>query len=1366
MSNLSQSIHPGAYIQAEILHPRKLTVTEAAKLMGLSRPSLSKFINGKVSTTPEMAERLERSFSVPASLILDMQAKFDAYSTGPATAAQTARAYVPPFLNILANDLITWFSSHIAARSKLSVLLRMLVHSTGYGLTKVDFPGNDDSQRPGWDGFIEASTGTPWIPEGVSGWEFGVEANIKGKADKDFAKRVADTDVNTMAGMTYVFVTPLRWNEKVKWASAMNSKKLWKDVRAYDASDLEQWIEQSLPAQAWFANQTNRSSNGVRTLDSCWSEWADVTDPPLNPAIFSRAIEEWKGRIGQYLRAKTVLEPLILAADSAAEVLAYLSQALASPELIRYRDQVLVFDEPAVFPKLAIGASRFIAVAHRRDVEREFGPYMNSLVTIVVYPRNDYRANAGIVLSPPDHGSLHDSLTTMGKSPEETRKLIKSAGRSLTILRRRLSSNHAIRVPVWADAPHTQRDLIPFALLGAWNASNQVDRDVLVRLAGVDAYEGLEIRFQEFLLLDDPPVWSIDNHQGVISKIDALFAIAPAINPSDLRRFYSIAKDILSEDDPALQLPESERWAAAVYGKRRQYSQVIRAGIAETIVLLAEHGEGLFTRRSNFDGESEAATLVRDVLLPLTTQKLESCEDELALLAEAAPDAFLDILESDLRTEMPAVMGLLRPVGVMPFGSPARTGLLRSLETLAWNSKTFPRVVEILGRLSTVQIDDNWENKPINSLYTIFCSWMPQTWADTNRRASAIRRLAEKYPDAGWKVCIRQFDGAEVSIGFHNSKPKWRIDVHGYEAPTTAKEANDSFVHGAVELALTRSEYSVEMLCDLVERLHNLSPADQQRVWQTIDEWYRAGASDNDIAILREQIRIAVRLDNRRRAAKTEWRSAITPEAKVIVERLMPTDLIVVHDWLFRNIWVDESAGELPDDVMDDQGRQPRIEKLRKVALEEILLKRGTEGIIDLAERGEIQCHITTQVAQEVLTVDQLSEIVLRRLRSKTTEVHSDRLIADLLAAMRSNIRSAVYSILKSQLSPEETLRLLLLAPYEASTWGKVGKLPTEDRQRYWRQVVPPSVIFQSDQNYISIRNLLDAGRPHAAFWSMRFQIGEVEPRLLAQLLFAMAKNTQESPVDYAPHNDDVLKAFRVINRSAVIALEEKAELEFAYIDILAGSPFSRGKHYIPNLEQYIEDHPKLYVQAIAVAFKRRGGSEDSPESKTLQHDEALARAYHRLAHTFRRIPGLSEPTREAQRAKLAHWLTVVRKDCAILDRAIVADELIGMLLSHAPVDPDGAWPYGSVRDVVEELQSEDISKGVTIGLYNSRGFHWRAEGGAQERELANQYRSWADALEFTHPFVSRTVLMAMVGTYEREAEREDADAALERRLL
>lgn len=181
----SARIHPGQYVRENILVPKKLTVLAAAKLVGVSRPAFSNFINGNVGTTPEMASRIEIAFGVPAQELLDIQAAFEVEQSTLKEVALSATPYVVPFLGIKARDIESWATGTIAARTRLAVLLRILVHSTGTNLEKVDFPGNDDAERPGWDGQVQTEATTPWIPSGNSGWEFGVNQEAKRKAEGD-----------------------------------------------------------------------------------------------------------------------------------------------------------------------------------------------------------------------------------------------------------------------------------------------------------------------------------------------------------------------------------------------------------------------------------------------------------------------------------------------------------------------------------------------------------------------------------------------------------------------------------------------------------------------------------------------------------------------------------------------------------------------------------------------------------------------------------------------------------------------------------------------------------------------------------------------------------------------------------------------------------------------------------------------------------------------------------------------------------------------------------------------------------------------------------------------------------------------------
>jgi addiction module HigA family antidote len=289
---------PGQYVRTYALKPKGMSVTQAAKLLGVGRPALSNFLNGNAALSPDMAARMERTLGIRAQMLLDMQAAYDAAAAKAKGSPAGATAYVPPFLAIKANEIESWAASNISARTRLSVFLRTLVNSTGVGLTGVDFPGNDDAERPGWDGFVVASEGTPWIPRGTSGWEFGCNSDPKAKADGDYARRTKATEKSVRAESTFVFVTPRSWTAKNTWESDRRGENQWKDVRVLDASNLEQWLEQSIAAQTCSPAKRGVQARGVPDHSinagpigpTCLSRrlWAACSRPP-----YVRAAQFW-----------------------------------------------------------------------------------------------------------------------------------------------------------------------------------------------------------------------------------------------------------------------------------------------------------------------------------------------------------------------------------------------------------------------------------------------------------------------------------------------------------------------------------------------------------------------------------------------------------------------------------------------------------------------------------------------------------------------------------------------------------------------------------------------------------------------------------------------------------------------------------------------------------------------------------------------------------------------------------------------------------------------------------------------------------------------------------------------------------------
>ena len=126
------------------------------------------------------------------------------------------------------------------------------------------------------------------------------------------------------AECTFVFVTPRNWKGKTDWAKGKNANGDWKAVRAFDASDLEQWLEESIPAQMWLAEQLGLQVSGFETLDQCWRRWEDASDPKMTPALFEPSIIAYRDEL-QAVARKAKRKQFVVAADSRDEALAFLS---------------------------------------------------------------------------------------------------------------------------------------------------------------------------------------------------------------------------------------------------------------------------------------------------------------------------------------------------------------------------------------------------------------------------------------------------------------------------------------------------------------------------------------------------------------------------------------------------------------------------------------------------------------------------------------------------------------------------------------------------------------------------------------------------------------------------------------------------------------------------------------------------------------------------------------------------------------------------------------------------------------------------------------------------------------------------------
>ena len=74
---MARPAHAGQFIRMEVTEPLGLTVTQAAKILGVTRPALSALLNGRAALSSEMALRIDKAFGPNMDTLLRMQTSYE-----------------------------------------------------------------------------------------------------------------------------------------------------------------------------------------------------------------------------------------------------------------------------------------------------------------------------------------------------------------------------------------------------------------------------------------------------------------------------------------------------------------------------------------------------------------------------------------------------------------------------------------------------------------------------------------------------------------------------------------------------------------------------------------------------------------------------------------------------------------------------------------------------------------------------------------------------------------------------------------------------------------------------------------------------------------------------------------------------------------------------------------------------------------------------------------------------------------------------------------------------------------------------------------------------------------------------------------
>lgn len=1250
-------------------------------------------------------------------------------------------------MRITATRIENWADTR-DAQGILPVLIRRLISATTETNSLV-MPGGASIGSPGWDGYVCASKGNPWVPVGPSFWEMGCGSDATKKARADFNKRCQEITTEAAREAAYVFVSPRRWPRKVLWKEEALSRALWADVRAYDADDIEAWLEIAPGVALWFGEILGVSGGGISSVSKYWANWSNQTRPPITTEVLLAGRESERSEFNKAISQKNTL--VAIEADSREEAVAFACAELIELALHDVSGCVSSADGWRIFDmnnelKIGIASSPEIA-AHQAPRD---GATMIIPLSAGDRPEHFFGSaakaadSARIVLKRLKSDQFEKALRSLGEEPSDAARFTRSTGRSWSVYRRMRATNPSIRHPAWLSQQGSEC-LSAIMLVGCWDGSRSGDRACLEAISG-KSYPELETDLHKISLLDDSPLLQIGAVWKAKAPIDLLYNFGPKLTAAEISRFFSVANAILAKPDPSLEVEEDHRWMAAVYGKVREESGLVIDSIVDSLAKLRVYAESTQSHNSTLI-MSGVDGLIHDLLSDASKERWLSLADCLRELAEASPNEFLAAVEKSLKRADAPVRGLLNETSNSGIGGRCwHSGLLWALEILAWYPQRLARVADILAQLADTPIKGNWGNTPKATLSSFFRPWWPQTNATVDERLSVIDRLIKKSNSIAWTLLfslLPRHGGSAIA----NAKPRWRDDDAGHSETVDGAEYG-RYISELGRRVIDQAKGHPQRIADLVSVLDSFGGDYKENIIDLVEG--SSVFSDEERELIRESVRKYLSWHNSYNLEGERKDRSAVERLREQFDVLASSDPVRRHTWVFAADWL-----ELPDGKEDDhEAHCKAIQSLQKQALGEILRSDGLPGLNRLIKGGANPWTIGRQAANSYLDESALFKWVLENFEDGESRPHQELVRAVLYALPSEKHISWIQKVAELSTDGAEKVdkvaSFIASAPCEASIWQFLKSMPNHVQEAYWKLARPGySKMKAADLSFL-IGKFIEVGRHRTAFQVIQSNFGVAQAFQVYELLNGIRMGADpEGPM---PDSWRIETAINFIEKSGALSRREVAMLEFAYFRAL-----EHGKNGARNLFSEVLSDPNLFIELICLVYKPRSGEFE----ETSDSVKAAAELAFSVLHAGRGVPGHKDDN-TVDSDEFTKWVTCARQLAREMDRADVADVTLGEWISKCPGDLDGTWPCLVVRELLDQPDAEKIRKGFSSGLFNNRGVITRAyyEGGAQERDLAGRYRRFAEPLHNTHPQVA-ALLVEIAESYESYAYHEDLDAQL-----
>lgn len=1236
---------------------------------------------------------------------------------------------------------------------------------------------SSDIGRTGFDGKLITRRNHPYIPEGKSVWEMSVEKRITTKANRDFNSRIHQAESDTV----FIFATALNWPSKDKWlADKQNSQ--WGEVRAYDASDLEQWIETSPATTLWLSEQIGLPQYHIQSPQIFSENWLSATDPAFPPSLILQNRDEVRLRILDFAKQSHSNGSLTVFADTSDEALAFICTALDTTIPFKALvitekqgiEELLPWHRDFKQPHILLVRTSDLASKIPNEITNRNLLFIAEARGVVPFDSADERYQSLPRVS---------SFSDLEIPPGETLVLEKRTGGSLSALHRQLNRNLARRTPHWAEPSTGNSNFVWLSFIGGWDERYNADKEIICELSDVVSLDDWREFTHRLLEGEDAPLFRTREDKPqykLFSRIDAFLTVSPRIGVDEIDHLFKSIKKIYLEDDPNYHPPDDK---GPHFHQKRKYSDALRVGIMDGLAILSYYNEKDALECG--DVAPKIGKFFDDIFTDdLAWRKLR---DLLPKLAEVSPHDFIRHLQITLDNSPEKIADLFTPRGDMILGSDSlHPPLLWALEGIAWIPNKLDLILKLLCRLQQnyeSNIEFNSMNRPSESMKSILRSWMPQTSANTDQRIQALRSAYEAYPYEGVKLALAL--AGQDSTGNSTHMPIWRDDVLTKQAVThTARLAIiTEAINLVVDYLKNKNPNWLEITCQAMNNFTWWGAKKAQEVTDVICTI----STDNDehnrklSDWAREWIR---RCSYYSKDDRDRYKFASM--YKELKNHFKPHNLTERYAYLFSN----SAKMEFRRDDITDEKIENMLNNAQGRALSEIYEKGNINEIIALLKRAEAPHMVAISLYDNYITKGEfpIDEYIIALLISDL-DILAKRLHLSFLfygtppsKPMDAESMIAIIKPVLERITDVNKKATLLQAIRIDQPEGRdfIDKQPNDVKRQIFSyqwiakgcELRPPNRggVIPLESAWI-IDHYLQYRHPRLALHVFDLPEYIPENKRLSLLDAIFVKNFDVgADKDPIPENyyiewmfESLAKQYTDVDSNTLTHL---TELEMKFYNFLSHSEYLKSGSFI--LRRLVNS-PAYFVVLHKYVYKDEEGN--IPDLKIPKvNAEVYARAAWNIFYNLNLRYSLHSPwngednTLDAE--KLQNWIKKVRQIAKKAKMSKIIDQHIGTGLSHSRLSRDDLRPEYTICEIMKNNASPEMYEGFRLGRFNSRGVVVGDTDnmGFTAADLSIAYSIATDKLRDNYPYMAQ-IFDELSKSYRREAkhsryeeERRDMD--------